>query len=104
MPYLRLSNGNEYEVEVGTRLLGFLVRAKVPLKYGCASCRCGTCLIRVEGECSDMDSDEKELLKRMGFEQSEVRLACRLIMGDADLFLDLESQETLKGKDLQHDF
>ena len=100
MPQLTfLPSGENFEVSTGTRVLAFAVKNKVPLKYGCASCRCGTCVAKVSGKANEMQEDEKSLLSRMGLLQAGIRLVCRLVVAEYDLVIDLESQSQLEIRD-----
>lgn len=88
----------EIEVNEGTKLLVAGTRAKVPIRYGCASCRCGTCAIAVTanaGDLSPMASDEEALLGRMKLAlDGTVRLACRTKAMAGQIVVDLDFQDT----------
>lgn len=74
-------SSQEIEVREGTKLLVASKRADVALRFGCASCRCGTCAVKISsgGECLQaMKDDERELLAKMELETTgTIRLACR---------------------------
>ena len=78
------------------RLLAAARSGGVPIRYGCGSCRCGTCAVRlVEGTLSPMEADESELLEDLDILQgSEVRLSCRARLGGEDIVVDLSFQRT----------
>ena len=88
----------EIEVAEGTKVLVAGTRAKVPIRYGCASCRCGTCAVRItpnSGELSQMGSDEQALLERMKLSlDGSVRLACRTKVVSGCITVDLDFQNT----------
>ena len=87
----------EIEVETNTKILSAAMRAKVPIRYGCAACKCGTCGVQVEvnGELSTMASDEKTLLGRMNLAtDGTIRLACRARIIKGEVLVDLDFQET----------
>ena len=81
-----------------TKILSAAVKAKIKMRFGCASCRCGTCGIKVlEPEALiNMGRDEKALLERMGLDASNgiIRLACRAkISGLGNVTIDLSFQD-----------
>lgn len=85
------------DVEENTKLLVAGRRAKVPIRFGCAACSCGTCAVSVEvkGTLSEMKDNEKDLLARMKLPvDGSVRLSCqaRILTGTAAV--DLSFQET----------
>lgn len=85
------------EAEENTKVLAAANRNKVQMRFGCASCRCGTCAVKVSapGNLSPMKSDERNLLERMKLEtDGTVRLACQArIMSDV-VEIDLTFQDT----------
>lgn len=86
-----------FNAEPNTKLLVTANRNKMPLRFGCAACRCGTCGVRVavNGELSPMKDDEKALLKRMGLTlDGTVRLACqtRIMAGEVTVDLDFQNE------------
>jgi ferredoxin len=94
--------GAEIEVNPNTKILSGALKGKVPIQYGCASCRCGTCGIRIVGEAnlSSMAADEKALIQKMGLSTSgEIRLACRARIMDGSVEIDLEFQKTYSPSD-----
>ena len=85
-----------FEGDPQSKLLVTANRNKVPLRFGCASCRCGTCGVRIltgADDLSPMREDEKALLKRMALPlDGTVRLACQARLGTVDLTVDLDFQ------------
>lgn len=86
-----------FDAEPNTKLLVTANRNKVPIRFGCASCRCGTCGVRVSGtaELSKMKDDESALLTRMGLAvDGTIRLACqtRIMAGDVTVDLDFQNE------------
>lgn len=100
MPKLKFSPRGapavEAVVEPNTKILAAANRLKVPIRFGCASCRCGTCGVAVAGgQLSPMRPDEKALLERMGLASNgTVRLACQARVVDGDVAVDLAFQDT----------
>ena len=100
---LFLPSGVEIEVASGTKLLAAGTRAKVPIRFGCGSCRCGTCAVAivVRGEVLPMVEDETALLAKMGLAtDGSVRLACRTRVVDGEVDVDLAFQDTYSPDDL----
>ena len=84
-----------FDAEPNTKLLVTANRNRIPLRFGCASCRCGTCGVRltVAGEVSAMRDDERALLKRMALPlDGTVRLACQTRVVSGDVTVDLSFQ------------
>lgn len=98
MPTVRfLPSQTSIDVEENTKILVAGRRARVPIRFGCAACSCGTCAVRVEvrGTLSAMKENERALLERMKLPiDGSVRLSCqaRIIQGAADV--DLAFQDT----------
>jgi ferredoxin len=98
MPTVRfLPQQLSFQVEPSTKLLVAANRNKLPIRFGCASCRCGTCGVKVTPSGSDtlspMKDNERELLARMGLPvDGSVRLACqaRILVGEVDVDLDFQ--------------
>ena len=100
-----LPQNTSFHAELNTKLLVTANRNKVPIRFGCASCRCGTCGIRVAvkggAELSPMREDEAALLTRMSLPvDGTIRLACQTrLVGDggageaAEVVVDLEFQD-----------
>jgi ferredoxin len=109
MPSIKfLPTGQTVEVEPNTKILVAANRNRVGLRYGCASCRCGTCGIRVSGgSMSPMKSDEQALLQRMQLPtDGSVRLACQTRVLDGEVTVDLKFQDEYspdQGDDLDED-
>lgn len=83
MPQIKFLPMNQVvDVADNSKILLAAIRSKIPIRYGCASCRCGTCAVSLElqkdGALSPMEEDEKKLLDRMKLPtDGTVRLACR---------------------------
>lgn len=85
------------EVDQNTKILAAATRAKVPIRFGCAACRCGTCGVSIsgDGELSAMAADEKDLLGRMSLPlDGTARLACRTRIVAGEMTVDLDFQDT----------
>lgn len=79
----------------GTKILVAARKASVEIRFGCASCRCGTCAIKVleGGSLSSPRAEELALLKRMALPlDGSVRLACQARLLGADVEVDLAFQ------------
>jgi ferredoxin len=85
-----------FDAEPNTKLLATANRNKVPIRFGCASCRCGTCgvkLVAGAADVSKMKDDERALLTRMALPvDGTIRLACQTRVGNADVTVDLDFQ------------
>jgi ferredoxin len=108
MPTIRfLPQGVAFEVEENTKLLVAANRNRIPIRFGCASCRCGTCGVKVEaarGALSDMKDPEKQLLSRMGLAtDGTVRLACQTRLMKDKVTVDLDFQNTYSPDDGEDD-
>lgn len=96
---------SEIEVDTNTKILLAAKKGKIPLRYGCASCRCGTCAVQVSraGALSVMRPDEEALLKRIGLPlDGTVRLSCQARISD-DVTVDISYQDTYSPDDLEGD-
>ncbi len=92
------------EVAENTKLLVAATKLKVPFRFGCASCRCGTCGVKVSGAgiLSPMQKNEKDLLLKMGLDPSQgIRLACQARIMTGEIEVDLEFQNTYSPDDLE---
>ena len=88
---------NAVEVVASTKLLVAANRSKTAIRYGCASCRCGTCAVSVSGTgtLSLIADNERELLARMNLaNDGSVRLACQARIMAGELTVDLDFQDT----------
>ena len=98
MPSLKfLPLNTEVECKENEKILKVALKGKVPLRYGCASCRCGTCAVKVSGSgaLDPMGDEERKLLERMHLDSSgEIRLACRAKVIDGETEVDLDFQDT----------
>lgn len=98
MPTLKfLPSGLKLPAEPNTKILVSARRAKLPIRFGCASCRCGTCAVSVQGNgnLSVMEDDERALLARMGLAiDGTVRLSCRARILQGEVSVDLGFQSS----------
>lgn len=88
--------GVTVDVEPQTKILAAAIRNKVKIRFGCASCRCGTCGIKVQGgSLSDMRPDERALLTKMALDtDGTIRLACQTRVLAGSVRVDLDFQDT----------
>jgi ferredoxin len=89
----------EVSTAPNTKVLAAANKNKIPIRFGCASCRCGTCAVAVElganGEVKPMQADEKALLTRMRLAtDGSVRLACQTRILAGKIAIDLAFQDT----------
>jgi ferredoxin len=98
MPKVRfIPDDLTFEAAANTKILAVANRNKVNIRFGCASCRCGTCAVKVsgDGKLSSMREDERELLTRMLLDaQGEIRLACQTKIESGEITIDLDFQNT----------
>lgn len=95
----------EVDVDPNTKILLAARKGKVPLRYGCASCRCGTCAVQVadKNSLSAMRSDEEALLRRIGLPtDGTVRLSCQARI-TANVTIDVSFQDTYSPDDIEGD-
>lgn len=99
MPELRfLPTDLSLSVEPNTKILVAANRNKIPIRFGCAACRCGTCAVRVTvhnpDQLTPIKENEHSLLAHMKLPtDGTVRLACqtRIIYGNATIDLTFQS-------------
>lgn len=100
-----LPSGVSIDVDANTKLLVAGTRAKVPIRFGCGACRCGTCGVKIAGgdaQLSAMEGDENALLTRIGLSTAgDVRLACRTKIQNGTCQVDLDFQDTYSPDDLE---
>jgi ferredoxin len=105
MPTVRfLPQQLSFEVEPSTKLLVAANRNKLPIRFGCASCRCGTCGVKVapvdDDTLSPMKDNERELLSRMRLPvDGSGRLACQARILAREVDVDLDFQHTYSPDD-----
>jgi ferredoxin len=102
MPFVRFKPKNiSIEVDSRTKILVSARKAGVPIRFGCASARCGTCAVRItpsEAVC-EMDVIERALLERMKLPlDGTVRLSCQARVS-ADVEVDMDFQDTYSPDD-----
>lgn len=94
--YIFLPVGQEVEVNSGCKVLIAARQGKVAMRYGCVSCRCGTCAVRVDRpeNLQPMANDEQELLERMKLPtDGSIRLGCQTKIADGTVTIDLDFQQ-----------
>ena len=91
------------EAIVDQKLLVAARKNNIPIRYGCASCRCGTCAVKISapGAFHPMTPMESDLLSRMRLPiTGEVRLACQARQtAQVDTSVDLSFQDTYSPDD-----
>ncbi len=96
------------DVNVDSKVLASAIRNKIPIRYGCGACRCGTCGIAVDdssAKLSEIDIHEMAMLKKIGLAtDGSVRLACKTKIISGDLIVDLDFQDTYSpGEDFEEE-
>ena len=95
----------DVDVDPNTKILLAARKGRVPLRYGCASCRCGTCAVEVSNKdaFSPMRPDEETLLKRIGLPlDGNVRLSCQARI-TSDVTINISFQDTYSPDDVEGD-
>ena len=89
---------------IDMKLLLAARKNKVPIRFGCAACSCGICVIKITEPSAlhPMRPDEEALLRKLKVStDGSVRLACQSkLTGTVDATVDLSFQDTV---DLQSD-
>lgn len=85
------------EVDEKTKILLSARKAGVAIRFACASCRCGTCAVRIldgKDRLSPMKEDEAKLLARLSLPgDGTIRLSCQTrILGDCTIDLDFQNE------------
>ena len=94
--FIFLPTGKEVGIHTGCKVLIAARQGKVAMRYGCVSCRCGTCAVRVDRpeNLQPMADDERELLKRMKLPTGgSIRLGCQAKIADGTVTVDLDFQQ-----------
>jgi ferredoxin len=85
------------DVDEKTKVLLGARRAGVPIRFACASCRCGTCAVRIlDGleNLSSMKEDERRLLARLELPlDGTIRLSCQARVSGSGCRVDLTFQD-----------
>jgi ferredoxin len=91
---------------VDQKLLVTARKNNIRIRFGCASCRCGTCGVKVSEPAAfrPMSQDETALLNRMRLPVSgDVRLACQAkLNGTLDTEVDIDFQDRYSPDDGDH--
>ena len=90
-----LPSGESKEAASGVKLLVVARQARLPIRFGCAACACGTCAVLLtKGQASPMNANEKQLLEKIKLPiDGKVRLSCQARVFDDDLEVDLSYQD-----------
>jgi ferredoxin len=104
MPHIAfLPDQKSADVDNNTKLLLAGRKAGATIRFGCASCRCGTCGVKViqgSDQLSPIKVDEEKLLKRLKLPtDGTVRLACQA-RATGDCVIDLDFQDTYNPEDI----
>jgi ferredoxin len=104
MPRILFTPSQKFaDVDSNTKILLAGRKAGAEVRFGCASCRCGTCGVKLtEGaqHLSPMKPDEEKLLKRLKLPtDGTVRLACQARI-NGDCVVDLDFQDTYNPEDI----
>ena len=102
-----LPDNDDVEVAAETKILVAAKKGKVDIRFGCASCRCGTCGVKILDPASldKMGKPELDLLTRMRLpSDGTIRLACRARIVKDECRVDLDFQDTYSPDDDDADF
>ena len=83
-------------VGTGCKILVAARKGKVKMRYGCVSCRCGTCAVKVEPAANlvPMADDERALLTNMHLPtDGSIRLGCQTRIKDGTVNIDIDFQD-----------
>lgn len=87
----------EVEVEASCKILVAARKGKVDMRYGCVSCRCGTCGVKIAKNKENlvpMADDERSLLEQMNLPtDGTVRLGCQTRIKKDTVVVDLDFQQ-----------
>lgn len=90
--------GTRVEVDSGTKILVAARQGGVPIRFMCASLRCGTCGVKVDassGKLSEAAPDEIAMLQRLKLPvDGSVRMSCRTRIVDGQVTIDLDFQDS----------
>ena len=97
MPKIKfLPNDQNFDVASGTKILASAIQNKVPIRFGCGACRCGTCAVEIVSDLAGvekMDLEETALLENMNLKTDGThRLACKTKVRAEDTVVDLSFQ------------
>lgn len=93
--YIFLPLKQAVDVNSGCKILVAARKGKIKMRYGCVSCRCGTCAVQVSPSSNlvPMAEDEKELLTRMQLPvDGSIRLGCQTKIACGTVEVDLDFQ------------
>ena len=94
--YIFMPEGKEVEVDADCKILLAARQSQISMRFGCVSCRCGTCAVQVEGKENlvPMADDEKQLLEKMKLAtDGTIRLGCQTKIQKGEVVVDLDFQE-----------
>jgi len=98
MPKVTFRPQNEsFDVAVDAKLLAVAVKNKIPIRFGCGACRCGTCAVAVSGPAvlSETSEEEMAMLERLRLAtDGSVRMACKARVMEGECTVDLDFQDT----------
>ena len=87
----------EGDFESNTKILKSALSLNTGIRFGCSSCRCGQCGVRItkgKESLSPMKENEKELLSEMNLDTTgEIRLACQARIAETEVEVDLDFQD-----------
>lgn len=105
MPVIKFVPDNlQIEVEENTKVLVAARKAKANIRFGCASCRCGTCAVKLNLENSSVtpaDDGEIKMLQKLKLDSMpDVRMACRtrILSGVLEVDLNFQNQYEIPDK------
>lgn len=98
MPEFRFLPENiSIDTDANGKILAIARKAKIPIRFGCAACRCGTCAVEIiEGSqnLNEMKANERSLLEQMRLPTNgKVRLSCQARIETGHVTVDISFQE-----------
>ena len=95
---LFLPSDQKITVDENTKILVAARRAKIAIRFGCASCRCGTCAVEIDpsskASLSTLKDNERALLAEMNLPtDGSIRLSCQARILSGEAVIDIGFQE-----------
>lgn len=98
-----MPSGTRVEVDPGSKILVAARQGGVPIRFMCASLRCGTCAVKVDavnGKLSVSGQDEMVMLHRLKLAvDGTIRMACRTRVDAGEVTVDLDFQDSYDPSD-----
>lgn len=93
-----MPTGTQVEIDSGTKILVAARQGGIPIRFMCASLRCGTCGVKVDassGKLSEPAPDEIAMLQRLKLPvDGSIRMSCRTRIIGGEVSIDLDFQDS----------